>query len=101
MTLPVSKLIIKYLLTPSYKGNTSTVYFNNYYLYSGENILCYIVPINNLNNTGDKKHKYKYKYKNILFINYRFINSNKELLNSFFISLYKSSYPSESIFFTL
>lgn len=81
MTLPVSKLIIKYLLTPSYKGNTSTVYFNNYYLYSGENILCYIVPINNLNNTGYKKHKYKYK--NILFINNRFINSKhvKFLLN--------------------
>lgn len=94
MTLPVSKLIIKYLLNPSSKGNTSTVYFNNYYLYSGENILCYIVPIDNLN-TIDKKHKHKYK--NILFINYRFINSNhikflltyinsnKGLRNKFFI----------------
>lgn len=87
MTLPVSKLIIKYLLNPSSKGNTSTVYFNNYYLYSGENILCYIVPINSKRS----------KYKNILFINYRFINSkhvkfllnylnsNKGLSNCYFI----------------
>ena len=87
MTLPVSKLIIKYLLHPYYKGNTSTVYFNNYYLYSGENILCYIVPFKSFNK----------KYKSILFINYRFINSihikflltyinsNKGLRNKFFI----------------
>ena len=87
MTLPVSKLIIKYLLHPYYKGNTSTVYFNNYYLYSGENILCYIVPFKSFNK----------KYKSILFINYRFINSihikflltyinsNKGLCNKFFI----------------
>lgn len=95
MTLPVSKLIIKYLLTPSYKGNTSTVYYNNYYLYSGENILCYIVPFKlfNKNNTSNTISKYR----NILFINYRFINSkhvkfllnyisnNTELSNKFFI----------------
>lgn len=95
MTLPVSKLIIKYLLHPSYKGNTSTVYYNNYYLYSGENILCYIVPFNlfNKNNTSNTISKYR----NILFINYRFINSkhvkfllnyisnNTELSNKFFI----------------
>ena len=92
MTLPVSKLIIKYLLTPSYKGNTSTVYYNNYYLYSGENILCYIVPFKSFNKGNTIS-----KYRNILFINYRFINSkhvkfllnyisnNTELSNKFFI----------------
>lgn len=92
MTLPVSKLIIKYLLTPSYKGNTSTVYYNNYYLYSGENILCYIVPFNSFNKGNTIS-----KYRNILFINYRFIKSthvkfllnyisnNTELSNKFFI----------------
>lgn len=92
MTLPVSKLIIKYLLTPSYKGNTSTVYYNNYYLYSGENILCYIVPFKSFNKGNTIS-----KYSNILFINYRFINSkhvkfllnyisnNTELSNKFFI----------------
>lgn len=92
MTLPVSKLIIKYLLTPSYKGNTSTVYYNNYYLYSGENILCYIVPFKSFNKGNTIS-----KYRNILFINYRFINSkhvkfllnyinsNKKLSNKFFI----------------
>lgn len=92
MTLPVSKLIIKYLLTPSYKGNTSTVYYNNYYLYSGENILCYIIPFKSFNKGNTIS-----KYRNILFINYRFINSkhvkfllnyisnNTELSNKFFI----------------
>lgn len=91
MTLPVSKLIIKYLLHPSYKGNTSTVYYNNYYLYSGENILCYIVPFKSFNKGNTVS-----KYRSILFINYRFINSthvkfllnylnNTELSNEFFI----------------
>lgn len=92
MTLPVSKLIIKYLLHPSYKGNTSTVYYNNYYLYSGENILCYIVPFKSFNKGNTIS-----KYRNILFINNRFINSkhvkfllnyisnNTELSNKFFI----------------
>ena len=97
MTLPVSKLIIKYLLHPSYKGNTSTVYFNNYYLYSGENILCYIVPFKSFNKSNTNNTVSNKKYKSILFINYRFINSihvkflltyinsNKGLHNKFFI----------------
>lgn len=97
MTLPVSKLIIKYLLHPSHKGNTSTVYFNNYYLYSGENILCYIVPFKSFNKSNTNNTVSNKKYKSILFINYRFINSihikflltyinsNKGLRNKFFI----------------